>query len=478
VIHPLPTADFNTSLPAITCNDAEVDITVSGGVSYQWSDGLGNSDVVTVTDDATISVIVTDEYSCESTASISVPYDTSSFAIIDVATTTLNCAVLDIDLDIIGGSIFQWYDVISDSSSISISTPGVYGAHVTHDNGCTRDVYITIDQDITPPTIQIQNLTGVDTLTCLTTEIQLQALGGVSYTWNNGMGNGAIANVVNPGEYIVVGTGANFCTSDTSYSISQNIVQPTPSLSGSDNLLDCFVDSILMVASGGVNYSWNLSALTDDSLMVTLPGNYEVTVFAPNGCSSTAQWNVGLNRYSPDSAFVYSPQVIMDEDALVNLDGPSINGVAYQWTIDDDVVFNGDDFTYTFGSFSPGVHEVCMRAFVSELCKSDSCQQIEIFESLQLFLPTSFTPGNDGVNDGYSPVFSNIDLIENYDLVIFNRWGEVLFHSVNPTESWDGNYKEDGMYYVPDGSYPYILNYKTYRDIEMITVKGNIVIVR
>ena len=70
-------------------------------------------------------------------------------------------------------------------------------------------------------------------------------------------------------------------------------------------------------------------------------------------------------------------------------------------------------------------------------------------------LPNAFTPNNDGKNDKFSPVF-NCEL-SNYELQIFNRWGEKVFQTNSQTKSWDGQYK--GVL-QPIGIYAYILSYR------------------
>jgi gliding motility-associated-like protein len=55
-------------------------------------------------------------------------------------------------------------------------------------------------------------------------------------------------------------------------------------------------------------------------------------------------------------------------------------------------------------------------------------------------VPNSFTPNGDGTNDVFLPVItSGVDL-GNYQLLIFNRWGQVVFSTTDPTMGWDGTY--------------------------------------
>ena len=72
---------------------------------------------------------------------------------------------------------------------------------------------------------------------------------------------------------------------------------------------------------------------------------------------------------------------------------------------------------------------------------SDTVNGIQIVEGeYALFLPNSFTPNGDGMNDSFYPVGDKIS-VENYSFKIFNRWGEMVFSTREFGASWDGTYK-------------------------------------
>ncbi|MDG2426003.1 MAG: choice-of-anchor L domain-containing protein [Flavobacteriales bacterium] len=85
-----------------------------------------------------------------------------------------------------------------------------------------------------------------------------------------------------------------------------------------------------------------------------------------------------------------------------------------------------------------------------------------------LYIPTAFTPNNDGINDAFEVVIS--DVIE-YELSIFNRWGNLIFHSFDPAEVWIGDVMggaesdgaesgANGEHYAPNGIYSYRIKWK------------------
>ena len=69
---------------------------------------------------------------------------------------------------------------------------------------------------------------------------------------------------------------------------------------------------------------------------------------------------------------------------------------------------------------------------------------------LLFYVPNTFTPDGDEFNNTFIPVFSNINKVESIHLLIYNRWGEIVFESKNIDFGWDGTYKnrkaQDGTY--------------------------------
>jgi gliding motility-associated-like protein len=78
------------------------------------------------------------------------------------------------------------------------------------------------------------------------------------------------------------------------------------------------------------------------------------------------------------------------------------------------------------------------------------CEQQDEFLVLEtcpaiVYIPNAFTPNNDGVNDTFKPIISGA-IILNYQISIFDRWGNLVFSSNNPEESWNGENAPSGVY--------------------------------
>jgi gliding motility-associated-like protein len=95
-------------------------------------------------------------------------------------------------------------------------------------------------------------------------------------------------------------------------------------------------------------------------------------------------------------------------------------------------------------------------------------------EEFGFFVPNSFTPNGDGINDVWSPL-GNAMLPQTYELHIWDRWGEEIFSSKDPAEGWDGT---AGGKEVPIGVYVFHTNVVDAISLEKLEYYGHVTIVR
>lgn len=97
--------------------------------------------------------------------------------------------------------------------------------------------------------------------------------------------------------------------------------------------------------------------------------------------------------------------------------------------------------------------------------------------SCTLYVPNSFTPDGDGINDNWGPVMDCT--LRSMELLLFDRWGEVIATLHAPSEQWNGMY---GGQTCPIGVYPYKLRYASDRmdigSIERVERTGHVSLVR
>jgi gliding motility-associated-like protein len=104
-------------------------------------------------------------------------------------------------------------------------------------------------------------------------------------------------------------------------------------------------------------------------------------------------------------------------------------------------------------------------------CYDTARTKVLVDNSKILFIPNAFTPGNDEINDRFRV---NVKGVKEFEMKIFNRWGEKVFESHNKTNGWDGTYKGERC---RPGVFVYIVRV-TYLDGKTKERSGSVTLIR
>src|SRR5690606_21260839 len=236
---------------------------------------------------------------------------------------------------------------------------------------------------------------------------------------------------------------ANNCTATTAV---VNITQPAIALSATTNNTDvtCFGAAdgeITVTASGGTAaYEYSIDGGTTYQVSNVFgglsPGAYTITVRDANNCTATT---AVVNITQPTELVISETHTdaICDENGTVTI---SVTGGT--------APYSG---LGTFTGLSSGDHD--FTVIDNNGCSKTITVELKDFCGPEIFLPNVFTP--EGDKDNVFQVFGHH--IAEYNLTIFNRWGEIIFHSNDINISWDGKYLNELM---EQGVYPYTITYK------------------
>jgi gliding motility-associated-like protein len=131
-----------------------------------------------------------------------------------------------------------------------------------------------------------------------------------------------------------------------------------------------------------------------------------------------------------------------------------------------------DDISMFQGQQKSGKFCYTVRAIEKEYLENYSESNIScVYYKPKVFVPNAFTPNDDTTNDLFEIFFSFIPI--NYDLIIYNRWGNIVFQTNNPQEFWDGTTSENTK--VKTGTYIYYLKIKTPKN-KIIEKNGNVTV--
>lgn len=200
----------------------------------------------------------------------------------------------------------------------------------------------------------------------------------------------------------------------------------------------------------------------------TTPGTYTVIftyslmVAADFACVAQAVIPTPIRVFDmPKPDFTYSPDEILISNPTVQFNNvsASVERNRYQWTI------TGADLNETLQEVDPSVdfphagdYKVTLSATNLNGCKNEVSKVLTVKTEFNIYVPSSFSPNEDGINDYFFPVFSEYGLDEKtFEMQIFDRWGNLLFQTKDRSQKWDG--KKSGSA-VKQDVYVYKIKYK------------------
>lgn len=225
-----------------------------------------------------------------------------------------------------------------------------------------------------------------------------------------------------------------------------------------------FKDNSSIVSGTISNYKWYLE--TNDTRgsqnvfkAYTSPGNKTVSfvVSSSKGCKDSISKTVNVYD-KPKASFVFTIEPIGGKNTTLKLTENGSNATDWQWT--DGFLNAGSGQIIDFNYSDSASVWVKLTATNADGCIDTAIRFVRINPAVVLYFPTIFSPNGDLVNDVLKP--EGAEYVKTYDLIIFNRWGEIVFKTSNPKEYWNGFYKGTEL---PNGAYPY--------DIVIIDLAGN-----
>jgi gliding motility-associated-like protein len=280
-------------------------------------------------------------------------------------------------------------------------------------------VYDTVRITVhTSPPIQL----GADTSFCNGQSILLDAGSGFnSYVWNTASTSQQI-NVTSAGSYAVIGTMANGCRSYDTLRVLSVWLQPAFSLNHDPNL--CVGESRTLTPGNFAAYLWQ-DGSTGKTFTVTSLGRYFVTVQDNHACSASDTVQITTMLPAP-AAFLPADTAVCSYGKLEII--PRGTYASYLWST--------SATTSTITVKKAGVY--WLNVTDNHNCSGKDSINVLPKECLTgFYVPNAFTPNHDGKNDLFKPIIGGI--VEQYQFMIYNRWGQLLFSSNDRIQGWDGS---------------------------------------
>lgn len=210
---------------------------------------------------------------------------------------------------------------------------------------------------------------------------------------------------------------------------------------------------------------WDYGDGTRDSGVIspthtyTEPGLYSVGVqiTSPIGCYKEALFsNLIRMEPSPVADFIFSPDTLLSNfNNTVQFTDRSTGAAHWNWQFDQYGTSLQQNPSFTFQD--TGLMKIRLIVTHAEGCQDSLIKYLDIVPEIRWFMPNAFTPNGDGQNDGFFGK-GYLDGVDDFNMTIWNRWGELVFETSDPAEEWNGRVKNTGGW-SPAGVYVYLVTF-------------------
>lgn len=280
----------------------------------------------------------------------------------------------------------------------------------------------------------------------------------LSYQWN--FGDNVQSTLKNPshtytdsGTYVVslkIDNGQ--CTDSTSSSVRINPLKPVADFDAAPPR-GCAPHTVSFTnkSTNAYTYQWyfgdgNRSTQANPQHTYFFPGVYTVTLIAtgPGGVDDTVKVDYITVDEPPIANFSVNPKEVFLPDAKVDLVSLSFNATRFQWLIRDKkgaIVWTDTNEVTKAQLLDTGYFDVTLIV-KSKIGCADTATQLKVISVSaegEVFIPTAFTPDNNGLNDVFKPEYMGLQS-DDYKFQIYNRWGELVFETTDRDKGWDGRF--------------------------------------
>ena len=474
---PITLTTLATNVGCFGASSGIIDLSVAGGTpgyTYLWSNNALTQDIQNLPIGTYIAT-VTDANGCVDSIQVTLTQPAAPLIALPNITNA-PCFGQNggsIDLNVAGGTApYSYFWNTGDTTQDLSAVPaGQYTVVVSDANNCATTLIINITQPQSPINI---TLTSTQPSCFGYSDGALSAVinGGIapySYLWSTGATTPSITNLTAQ-QYLLTVTDANGCSVQNTFGLAQpdSLVALftipdnfgcapfqaqliNQSIGQYTNVLWTFGNGNVVFSPDTAYYSFNQLGCFDVTLTVT----------SANGCvaSNTANSAICVVAGPVASFYATTPQIDFFSGQVQYVNNSYGIGNDYFWQFGDGSQSTQVNPAHTYPPQNIADYNVMLVAVDTNGCVDTAFQVYQQREIMRLNVPNSFTPGDDGINDNFKPIFSAPDLIKYYEFDIYNRWGELIFSTKNQYDAWDGKYNG-----VPcqSGAYSWKIKYTDY----------------
>lgn len=419
------------------CPGESVQLRARGGHAYAWlpdptlSDTSIADPMATPSGPTTYYVVVTDSCGTD-TAAVDILFHVPNAS---AGPDTLACIGVPVPIGAQGGISYLWSpaNLVNDPAlEVPLASPldtTWFYVTITTPEGCVVTDSLRVDVQTDPPV----PLVG-DTSVCVGGTVPLFASGGSWYAWTAAPGildlqvpDPVVSPPASMNYYVLVSNACGAVLDSAHVEVVEVLAT-----AWADTTI-CPGGSVTLMASGGGTYAWAPgTGLSDPGSASPLctpeeSATYTVVVTVGPGCTDSAQVTVDLH---PMPVVDAGPDQVIEFGDAAQLMATGLG--SFSWSPDQDPTCNGCP--------DPVVSPQETTTYTVTLVDDNGClatDQVTVVLDGTLYVPNSFTPNGDGRNDLFGAIATEID---EFRLLVFNRWGEEIYRTEKLGEWWDGTY--------------------------------------
>ncbi len=456
------------------CQGNSDTLTAMGANSYLWSNGATTSQIIVSPSSSTTYTVIGTSLTCIDTATFKVNVFPAP-----------NIVILGTDSVCIGGStiltatgaVNYFWAPSSGLSCTSCPSPKVsptitttYTVIGTDNNGCSNATTVTVYVEQLPTVVAHTGLPAICSGSGMATSLSANGNpSGGTYVWQpcNKTGQAVIDTPTVTTVYTVYYTNSCGTATDT---VRVN-VYPQPkvvffasSKSGCAQFCVQFTGINLTPGVKILTWTWDFgdggtSNLQSPPYCYKTPGTYTVTLSAYTAnCSTQTQIADYITVHAlPKADFSYSPDPATILDPVVAFEDKTTGTApitSWAWNFGDTNYFSNYNRYPTHTYLDTGYY--CVQLAVSDKngCVDTNKQCFDINSQYSFYVPSSFSPNGDNINDIFIPKGT---YISNFEMYIYDRWGMQLYHTTDITDGWNGKVKNTGKICQED-VYVYVIS--------------------
>ncbi|MFN5416744.1 MAG: gliding motility-associated C-terminal domain-containing protein, partial [Flavobacteriia bacterium] len=470
-VNPLPTIDAGTNFSV--CQNSQITLSGSGAIDYVWNNGVLDNIPFNIAQTTLFTVTGTDLNGCQNSDQIQVTV--LNLPNVNAGNDVEICINNTVILNGNGAVSYIWDNGISNNVSFTPLATNTFTVIGTDANGCQNsdDVLVTVNP---LPNVNA----GLDLTICEGDAITLSGTGAQVYVWNNGAQNNVSFIPTTNQTYTVVGTDINGCVNSDNLTLSIN---PIPTVSFIADLTSgCSPLNVLLTNTtpNSSNSIWTINGteqIVAQNLNYSFLGAidcYDISLTTTvNGCANTFSTTdfICVNP-TPIALFDFTEEIINEQLSNLVFFNNTQFATQYSWDFGDNSAISNEEnpiheyFTSLLDEFN-----ISLIATSDFGCVDSLTRTFKVREKLIYYVPNSFTPNGDELNNTFFPIFTSGFEPNSYHLTVYNRWGEVIFESLDYRVGWDGTFKNK---MVEEGVYQWKIEFDTKLNQERRVLHGHV----